>query len=358
MKNLFTILCIFSFMLSNAQNYQSAESVAYDEANDRWLVANGSNIIIDDGNGNLSVFGTMSATHGMEIIGNILYALDSNVLRGYDLDTAAQVMSLSISGVGFLNGMANNGVDQLYVTDFSLGDIHQIDVSDIDNPTSTILTSNAGTSPNGILFDGDNNRLLFVTFTSNASIRQLDLTNNSVSDVIADTGLGNIDGIIYSESLDEFYVSSWNPAAITRYTSDFSESAIIDVPSINNPADIDIKDVGGTVTIGIPIFNNVLFADVEDPLAIEEAVLDSIQFSLSENPITSSSIISFTLQEASQVSMSVYSIDGKLIRTLFSENNSIGEKQVSLESSSLARGMYLLNITLNGQVLSKKILVN
>ena len=128
MKKIFTIICVLIFGISTAQNYQSAESVAYDETNDRWLVANGSNILIDDGEGNLSVFGTMSATHGMEIIGNILYAIDSNVIRAYDLDTATEIMSLSISNVGFLNGMANNGVDQLYVTDVSQGNIHQIDV--------------------------------------------------------------------------------------------------------------------------------------------------------------------------------------------------------------------------------------
>ncbi len=356
MKILSTILCAMTFMVGISQSYQSAESVAYDQANDRWLVANGSNIIIDDGNGNLSFFGNGSATHGMEILGNILFAIDSNVIRGYDLNTATEVMSLTINGVGFLNGMANDGIDQLYVTDFSQGNIHQIDVSNINNPTSNQIVSNTGQSPNGILYDGANNRLLFVTFTSNASIRQVDLVDNSVSDIVSNTGLGNIDGITYSETLDEYYVSSWSPATITRYNNDFTTSSIVDTPGINNPADIDIDDINGIV--GVPIFNDVLFTEVGQTAAIDEVLLDKIQFSISENPVSTSSRISFTLQETTNVAMSLYSIDGKLVRNLFSENNSIGEKQVLLKASSISSGMYLLNIRLNNQILVKKILVN
>ena len=349
------MICTLTWVLGTAQNYQSAESVEYDEVNDRWLVANGSNIIADDGQGNLSFFGSGTASHGMEIMGNTLFAIGSNIIRGYDLDSGDQVMSLSISGVSFLNGMASDGVDQLFVTDFSQGRIHQVDVSDLSNPTSTEIVANAGPSPNGILYDGANDRLLFVSFTTNAKIRQVDLSDNSVTDIVSNTGLTNIDGIVYSAVQDQYFVSSWSPAQITRYNSDFSTSSVVDSPTLNSPADIGIDDTNGVV--GIPMGNDVIFLSVTESMSVETFSLESIQFSISENPVNASSQISFYLQQPTAVVINIYSLDGKRVGELFAQESASGLHQCTFGDFQRASGMYVLQMSVDNQLLSKKIMV-
>ena len=204
MKTILFGLILFISITTFAQNYQSAESVQYDIANDRWLVANGSNIIIDNGAGDLSLFGSGSASHGMEIMGTTLFAIASGTIKGYDLTSENEVMSFSIPGTSFLNGMTSDGNTMLWVTDFGASKIYAIDVSDLNNPVATEIVANTGGTPNGILYDNAD-RLLFVTWGSNAKIKAVSLITNVVSDIV-DTGLGNIVGIQKSEG--EYFISS------------------------------------------------------------------------------------------------------------------------------------------------------
>ena len=96
--------------LIQAQTPTSIEAVEYDPAGQRWFVSNGSSLLVTDNQGaDWSFFGEAQATHGMEVMGNHLFAIGDNVIRAYDLGDASEVGSLSIPGVGFLNGMGNDG---------------------------------------------------------------------------------------------------------------------------------------------------------------------------------------------------------------------------------------------------------
>ena len=44
----------------------------------------------------MSFFGEAQASHGMEVLGGHLYAIGNDVIRAYDLETAAEVGSLTI----------------------------------------------------------------------------------------------------------------------------------------------------------------------------------------------------------------------------------------------------------------------
>ena len=90
---------------------------------------------------------------------------------------------------------------------------------DAVNLNSDVFVNNTVSTPNGIVFDGENNRLIFVNWGSNAAIKAVDLSNNSVSTIIT-TNLGNIDGID-DDNDGNYYISSWSPARITKYDKDF-----------------------------------------------------------------------------------------------------------------------------------------
>ena len=222
------------------QTPSNIEAAEYDPGANRWLISNGNTILeTHDGGASYAYFANASATHGMEVIDGMLCTIHNNNVRVYDLNDGTQLGSLMIAGAGFLNGMGSRS-GELIISDFSAGKIHRVDISDPSNMSSELLISNSGTTPNGVVIDEPNNRAVIVNWGNNAPIIAVDLGTGLLSTVVAATGLGNLDGIDIDGS-GNFYVSSWSPAQITKYTNDFSESEVVAqgaLDGLSNPADI------------------------------------------------------------------------------------------------------------------------
>ena len=134
MRIFFLLSALVWAELISAQTPTSIEAVEYDPTGQRWFVSNGSSLLVTDNQGiDWSFFGEAQATHGMEVMGNHLFAIGDNVIRAYDLGDASEVGSLSIPGVGFLNGMGNDGTSLLVVSDFSSSRLYTVDASDPAN---------------------------------------------------------------------------------------------------------------------------------------------------------------------------------------------------------------------------------
>jgi len=336
-------IVFIAFCLSvNAQTYQSAESVEYDPSQNRFLVSNGNNMLARASDGTLSFFGSGSTSHGLEVMGNYVFGLSGNQIRGYDLNTEAEVMSLTISGASFLNGLTNDGISTLYATDFSGNSIYKIDVSDLGNPTFEEIVSNTSKTPNGIIYDDDNNRLIFVTWGSNADIRQIDLTDNSMS-IIQTTNLGNIDGI--DEDNDQnYYVSSWSPDQITKYDSNFENPVIVTTPGLSSPADICYAKA--IDTLAIPQGNMVDYVGFEVMTSTNDVELSALKLNAHPNPINDASWIQFELKENAHIDLSIYDMQGRLIVKLLNNPQPFGQHKVLLKYLNLSSGMYscILNV--------------
>jgi len=176
MKTIYTFL--FSFLFCTTlfgQSLSGVESVEYDPINNRYLASSDNTAIVAIApNGALSHFGIgTQASHGMEIIGDALYAVNGSQIMSYDLNTENQIFGTTISGAGFLNGMASNGVDSIWFTDFSNKDIYVMDIN--NSSTYPMLVSNTGETPNGIVYDGENNRCIFTTWGNRTSSKMLGL---------------------------------------------------------------------------------------------------------------------------------------------------------------------------------------
>ena len=116
-----------------SQSYNGPESVEHDDANARYLVSNSSNgqiIARADGTGQLSTFvtGVGAGPHGLEIVGNTVYACSGSRVKGYDLTSGTEVANINIGGQ-FLNGITSDGSANIFVTDFSAKKIYRIDVA-------------------------------------------------------------------------------------------------------------------------------------------------------------------------------------------------------------------------------------
>ncbi|MFZ8836157.1 MAG: hypothetical protein ACO2XQ_03855 [Flavobacteriales bacterium] len=253
----------FFHSISWAQTPGNIESVEYDSSANRWFISNNNSILVtSDVGDSYEYFGNAIATHGMEAIDGHLFAIGNNVIRAYDLNTAELVGSLSISGAGFLNGMGSRS-GELIVSDFSTGKLHRIDTSDPTAMSSEVLVAATGTTPNGVTIDEANNRALVVNWGNNASIISVDLETGEFSFIVPITGVGNLE-VIYMDGQVRFYVSSWSPARITRYTNDFSSSETVvqgASSGLANPADISYSLQNDTLGVansgnGTPSFHD------------------------------------------------------------------------------------------------------
>ena len=75
MRIFFLLSALVWAELISAQTPTSIEAVEYDPTGQRWFVSNGSSLLVTDNQGiDWSFFGEAQATHGMEVMGNHLFA--------------------------------------------------------------------------------------------------------------------------------------------------------------------------------------------------------------------------------------------------------------------------------------------
>lgn len=260
MKNLIhaLVLLLASFYLAKSQAYSGPESVEMDYANNRWLIANHNNgtVIARDMNGNFSAFasGVTNGPYGIEILGNTLYCCNGTGLKGFDLTTGANTFNLSM-GANFLNGICSDGVNNLYVTDFNAKKIYRVNVT---NSTFNVFVTGLTKSPNGIIYEAANSRLVFVNWGTNAPINKVNLSDSLVS-TLANTTLTNIDGIA-ADAYGNYYVSTWGNNSVRKYSSNFTVGPTTVITGLSSPADMFYNTV--TDTLAIPnsgTANNVIW---------------------------------------------------------------------------------------------------
>ncbi|MCH8556596.1 MAG: Omp28-related outer membrane protein [Balneolia bacterium] len=71
------------------------------------------------------------------------------------------------------------------------------------------------------------------------------------------------------------------------------------------------------------------------------------------NPFNPATTISFVLPEASEISLSLYSLDGRLVATIAEGQYSAGTHTMSFDASALASGTYIYRLDAAGQTLSR-----
>ena len=84
---------------------------------------------------------------------------------------------------------------------------------------------------------------------------------------------------------------------------------------------------------------------------------DEMVFDIYPNPLTSSTTISFSLQQDSQVQLELYDVAGKKLRTLLDKNISAGNHEANLNRDQLMDGIYFIRLLIDDEVIMKKVLV-
>ena len=271
MKRLSSILLCSAMCLTAAwgQTLNSIEAVEYEPNSDRWVVSNGSSMLVTADEGvNWTTFGNGGATHGMEVLGSTLFAIQNNVIRAYDVVSEGQIGSVIPLGVTFLNGMgsfSSDGGDFLVVSDFGTGRILKVDVTDPTDMQVSTLVGNTGTTPNGVTVV--NQTAYVVNWGGNASVLTIDVETGAQSTVLSSTGLGNCDGV--DHVWGSFVVSSWSPQRLSLFTmaddGTWSDGeTLVQGSPLSNPADLSINTAGDTYAVACSGNNTVYFGNLMD----------------------------------------------------------------------------------------------
>ncbi len=354
MKILFALFTASAFSLvAQAQSFQTIESVEYDPIGARFIVSNGSSIVQADGNGNAvsTLPSPMAAGYGMEIMNNQLYAIHSNTVKVFDMTSGALLKTISIPGASFLNGMASNGTDMIWVTDFSAKKIHSIQVADLNNPVVTNLVANTTSTPNGIVFDANNNRLVFVSWGSNAAIKSVDPTTGTIT-TLTSTTLGNCDGIDMDAN-GNFFVASWSPNRITQYNNDFSVAQTITVAGgLSSPADICYATENDTLAIPNSGNNTVVYVGFENiPNNISE--VGASEWKMVQNQQQWE--VQYISNTNNEFDVSVFSISGQLIHQ-GKWNVDQGTNRLIIPHQNWSSGAYFISCRSNSEVREFKLI--
>ncbi len=255
-KTLFLLMCILQCSVIFSQSLNGPESIEWDATNTRWLIGNKGNgtILARSENGTLSNFvtGIPSGPYGIEILGDVLYSCEGGFIRGYNLTSGANVFTLNLNAT-FLNGLTSDGNNNLYATDFSAKKIFKIDVNAV---SFTTLASGLAKTPNGIFYDGENNRCVYVTWGSNAPIMAIDLTTNVTSTILTTT-LSNCDGIT-RDSCGNYYVSSWGNNKLNKFDASLTGTHTVLPTVLSSPADIDCRFGTTADVVGNTNSNNTI----------------------------------------------------------------------------------------------------
>ena len=337
-----------------SQTYSGPESVEYDTANSRWLIANTTSheVLARNSSGVLSVFasGLVSGPYGIEIVGDVLYCCSGASVKGYSLTTGANVFNLNV-GATFLNGLTHDNSGNLYATDFSAKKIFKINITSV---TFSEIANGLVQSPNGIIFDSANNRCVFVNWGSNAPIKAINLTTNAVTTVLA-TSLSNIDGISRDAS-GNYYISTWGSQSVMRYDSAFANAPTSIATGLSNPADIFVNVTDNVLGIPNAGNNTVTFVNLVLDVDSQESWLKSI--SVFPNPIVAEATLKFELKEAKQVTATIVNLEGKIVQTINLESEATQNGTISMNVSHLNSGVYYLLFKADNDTKSIPLVVN
>ena len=354
-KYLYVILSIVLLCQTvvTAQNLlNNPESVVFDSVRHRYIVSNwGDGAIIQiDSNGTQSYYNIeLMNQYGLAalyLFGDTLLVAAGNApnagISGFDLATATHLFHIPIPGVGLPNDITTDTSGIIYVTDYWGSRLYKI----IDHTPILFMSENLN-YPNGMMYDRQYNRLLILSVTGpGAPILAVNLEDSSLSTLVV-TGLAGCDGIAMDRDRN-VYLSTWEPDAIHKYDSTFTNPPQVFSTGQNDPADIYYDRVNDLLVIPNFGSNTIEFIPI-NPSTIEEngGNKPPVKHGLLHNypnPFNPTTTLTFCLTNPSELHLNVYNICGKNIATLTEGYHNPGTYDVVFDGSNLASGNYFYQL--------------
>ena len=262
-----TIFTCYSFV-SFSQFLLYPESVLWDNTHKCYLVSNSLTGDIQKRNpdGSYSRFSDTTyrllAPRGLTIFKGALWVAEAGGLKKIDLNSGKLLDSIAVvdTSIGVLNDVTSDGNNYFFASDIFRNKVYKINAT--TKVVDTIVKKGIS-GPNGLLYESAYNRLLIVTYTYNASVYAVDLTNDSLTKVKG-TSYAGFDGIA-SDGKGNYFVSEWvdpNGTAvgnIYKFTGSIANNPVKLKSGFKGPADIFYNTLNDTIAIPEMIGNDVVF---------------------------------------------------------------------------------------------------
>jgi hypothetical protein len=337
----FHLLTVVLYLISFSTNAQfsSPESVEYDALNNRYIVSNTSSgqlLSLVPGSSPTVFTNNVSAPYGLAIVDSMVYVADNGDILGFNLITGVQTYTANING-GFLNGLCADTSGFLYVTDFSTKKIFKANRL---TGTFNVFVSNTTKTPNGILYDPFNDRLVYGTWGSNAQVKAVSLVD-STETVLKTTSLSNIDGIV-QDGQGRYYISVWGTQSIYRLDSAFANNPVQLITSLSSPADICYNLSNDTIAVPNTGNSTVQFYYVGSVSSIHQA-LSPAELKV----ITSLNSVTFKWNTAfeNQTTLVINDISGKIILKEDVSDNT----EFIFSTTNLKAGIYFARLSISNE---------
>ena len=189
---------------------------------------------------------------------------------------------------------------------------------------------------------------------------------------------GLCDAIFYvsqdSANLFNYFVynASTTPSGTMTYLWDFGDgsTSTLAYPShtyaTTTPVTLclTITDAGGctdifcdSITPGM-MMSSVFTINVVNPLTVEENTSSILALENYPNPFSDNTTINYAINKEANVSICIVDLLGNTIAEIENENKASGEYSVTWNSEGVADGMYLLQLKVNNDIKTKKIVIN
>jgi sugar lactone lactonase YvrE len=230
-------------LVTSPSGFSAPEAVRYDPEQDVYFVGNWGTGQPDakDNNGFISRMSpegvvasrrfiaggvqgaTLHAPRGMTIVGDTLWVVDADAVRGFDRKTGARLAIVDFSKfkLGFLNDIAASP-EAMYVTDTGTDHIYRI----AGGVITVALHDSALGGPNGITWDRGRNQFIVVPYMRGSTISSWSSGNAALTQIgtssAALTEIGKTGGVKYDGvevlSGDRVLVASQADSSIHLFT--------------------------------------------------------------------------------------------------------------------------------------------
>jgi sugar lactone lactonase YvrE len=185
---------------------------------------------------------TLHSPRGMTIVGDTLWVVDVDAVRGFNRRTGAPLATADFSAfkLGFLNDIAA-GPDALYVTDTGTDLLYRIAGGHV---TVAVQKGKLG-SPNGITWDAGNHRFIIVPWAGDSTIKAWTAGSKTLSVVGKNSGGTQFDGVEVLGA-DRVLVSAQSDSSLYLFTGGVGHPII---KTGGAPADIAIDTKRNRVAV-------------------------------------------------------------------------------------------------------------
>jgi len=347
-----------------AQNLlRNPESVVYDSVYNRYLVSNwaNGNIIQIDSNGVQDYFVEgHGSINGVAIADGIVFAGCSTKVKGFELSSRDTLMDLAIPGAININDVTSDNAGYIYLTDFDARKIYKVH---IQSQSYSTFVSGLSRSPNGIIYEEENNRLLVCTFGTNSPILCISLDDSTVS-IVTYTNLTDCDGFA-KDDYGNYYISSWATRSVHKYDSNFTNPPELFYHNSSAPVDISYNSVDEILAVPIMFANSIVLLPV-NPVSVNDNMDGALQkFQLYQNypnPFNPATQIQYSLIEPSKVKLTIYDTLGREIKTLVDKYSLSGTFNILWDgkddsNKNIGTGVYLYQLTNSTSSITKKMIL-